>query len=316
MGGDTLKRLARVVGIELGGYGHLDHPRRGDVVLGDQHVLLADALDRGQRADDGVDRGAATGLQRARGSAAQGSVVLAAAAEGQRLRVAGRLDAQDRAVDDGEGRRVGDPGHARGQTAHRRPHTQRSRAQGARFAGLNRHRRDLAGRQPGAGGDRDIGRRRCAAREHHLAGGDQLRAAVDADQRHHLVEVAALGGGEEAGAVDAFQLARQHAVFAGEGLGEGAGDAAGIAVGQAWRRPAAGDAFIADREAAAQIGPHRAGGGNAGITRTECEGAVGLHRQIAARHEAVVDALDQAVQAHRRDHHVLGEAEAEGRIVG
>ena len=49
------------------GDGHLDHAGEADVVLGDPDVLVADALDRRQRADDGAGRAAARQVEGAAG---------------------------------------------------------------------------------------------------------------------------------------------------------------------------------------------------------------------------------------------------------
>ena len=123
------------------------------------------------------------------------------------------VDAEDRPVDDGERPAAATPAGARPTAAAPAPRPKRP-ARGA--CGLGRHdgdRRHVGRRDQRARlGIEDVAGRRRRAREHDLARRRTAAcAALDPDERDELVEVAALGGLEERGVVDALELARDTA---------------------------------------------------------------------------------------------------------
>ena len=83
--------------------------------------------------------------------------------------------------------------------------------------------------------------------------------------------------------VDELELPRDDGVLAREALGERADDAAGVAVGQPRRRLRVGRALVARVEAAAEVGPGRAGGRRPGSAASHTIVPSGVDVEVGRR---------------------------------
>ena len=220
----------------------LTTPGSRQVVLVDAHVLLAQARQRGRARDSSapvVARPAPSSARRARG--AQRVVALVARRKARRLRV---RDASRCRGSAGGSTRIA-PGRHDARRRRLRAPAPAPRRSGRRAAACgprwSRTARAAARRSTARvpAWIVDVGRRRASSAQNTtLPAGERPPPPLDADQRDELVEVAALGGVDEAGLVDRLELARQHRVLAREALGEQARHAARVAVGQQRTAPA------------------------------------------------------------------------------